>query len=68
MKLKGEVLKAFNDSKDNFKRYTPADEYKEADIFEADVERYSDLERKGYVGKGEKVVESIVKKPKKDEE
>lgn len=68
MKLRGEVLKAFNDSKDNFKRYTPADEYKEADIFEADKDRYTDLERKGFVGKGEKIVESIVKKSKKEEE
>jgi len=32
MKLRGEVLKAFNDSKDNFKRYTPADEYKEENL------------------------------------
>ena len=68
MRLKGEVLKPFNDIKDNYKRYTPADEYKEADIFEADVERYTDLERKRFVGKGEKVIESIVKKSKKDEE
>ncbi len=68
MKLRGEVLKAFNDIKDNQKRYAPADKYKEADIFEADIERYRELEIQKYVGKGEKVVESIVKKPKKDEE
>lgn len=68
MKLRGEVIKAFNDIQDNQKRYAPADDYKEADIFEADVERYTDLERKRFVGKGEKVVESIVKKPKKDKE
>ena len=68
MKLKGKVLKAFNDSKDNNKRYSPADEYKEADIFEADKDRYTDLEKKGFVGKGEKVVEGIVKKSKNNEE
>jgi hypothetical protein len=68
MKLRGEVLKAFNDIKDNQKRYAPADDYKEADIFEADVDRYTDLQRRKFVGKGEKVVESIVKKPKKEEE
>jgi hypothetical protein len=68
MKLRGEVLKAFNDIKDHQKRYAPADDYKEADIFEADIERYRELEIQKYVGKGEKVVESIVKKSKKDEE
>lgn len=68
MKLRGKVLKAFNDGKDNNKRYSPADEYKEADIFEADKDRYIDLEKKGFVGKGEKVVEGIVKKSKNNEE
>ena len=62
MKLMGEVLKPFNDGQDGFKVYTPKDEYKDADIFVAERERYEDLERRGYVGKGKKVEEKTEKK------
>ena len=55
MKLTGKVLKPFNDSKDNFKEYTPKDDYKDADVFTAERERYEDLYRKGYVEKGKLV-------------
>ena len=63
MKISGEVLKAFNDVKDNYKLYTPKNKYKDADIFTADEERYEDLRIKGFVGEGKKI-----EKIKKDEE
>ncbi len=54
MKISGEVLKAFNDVKDNYKLYTPKNKYKDADIFTADEERYEELRIKGFVGEGKK--------------
>lgn len=54
MKISGEVLKAFNDIKDNYKLYTPKNKYKDADIFTADEERYEELRIKGFVGEGKK--------------
>lgn len=62
MKLQGEVLVAFNDTQDNYKRYTPKDKYKDADIFVAEKERYEDLRIKGFVGEGKKT-----EKAKKEE-
>lgn len=62
MKISGEVLKAFNDIKDNYKLYTPKNKYKDADIFTADEERYEELRIKGFVGEGKKT-----EKAKKDE-
>lgn len=64
MKLQGEVLIAFNDIQDNYKRYTPKDEYKEADIYVADKDRYEELRIKGFVGKGKKVEEKAKKEEK----
>ena len=54
MKLRGKVIKTFND-KDTKKVYTPKDDYKDADVFEADRPRYEELYYKGYVEKGELV-------------
>ena len=62
MKISGEVLKAFNDIKDNYKLYTPKNKYKDADIFTADEERYEDLRIQGDVGEGKKT-----EKTKKEE-
>ena len=62
MKISGEVLKAFNDIKDNYKLYTPKNKYKDADIFTADEERYEELRIKGFVGEGNKT-----EKAKKEE-
>lgn len=63
MKISGEVLKAFNDVKDNYKLYTPKNKYKDADIFTADEERYEDLRIKGFVSEGKKIEE--IKKDEK---
>lgn len=54
MKLQGKVLKAFND-KNTGKLYRPKDEYKDADVFEADENRYLELFHWGYVEKGKVV-------------
>ena len=66
MKLQGEVLKRFRDTKEN-KVYAPKgtkdiEEYTENEttyphIFKADKTRYEELEAKGYVGKGSVVTE-----------
>lgn len=58
MKLQGEVIKAFNDSRNGGKQYTPKDDYKDADIFIAEKDRYEYLYEKGYVTKGKKITES----------
>ena len=68
MKLQGEVLKRFRDTKEN-KVYAPKgtkdiEEYTGEEttyphIFKADKSRYEELEAKGYVAKG-----SIVKEKK----
>ena len=62
MRLQGEVLKRFRDTKDNGKMYAPKgtkdiEEYTGEEttyphIFKADKARYEELETKGYVGKG----------------
>lgn len=67
MKLQGEVLKRFRDTKDNNKLYAPkgtkdVEEYTNEEttyphIFKADKQRYEELEAKGYVGKGKVVIE-----------
>lgn len=66
MKLQGEVLKRFRDTKEN-KVYAPKgtkdiEEYTNEEttyphIFKADKSRYEELEAKGYVGKGSMVNE-----------
>lgn len=66
MKLQGEVLIAFNDIQDNYKRYAPKDEYKEADIYVAEKDRYEELRLKGFLAKGKKVEEK--KKVEKEED
>ena len=67
MKLTGKVLKPFNDGQDNFKEYTPADEYKDADTFTAEQGRYTELFNKGFVEKG-KPVKNYKIEDKKEEE
>ena len=67
LKLQGEVLKRFRDTKDNNKVYAPKgtkdiEEYTENEttyphIFKADKTRYEYLQTKGYVGKGKVVIE-----------
>ena len=69
MKLQGEVLKRFRDTKDNNKVYAPkgtkdVEKYTNEEttyphIYKADKSRYEELEEKGYVGKG-----SIVREKK----
>lgn len=69
MKLQGEVLQRFRDTKDNDRVYAPKgtkdiEEYTNEEttyphIFKADKLRYEELEAKGYVGKG-----SVVKEKK----
>ena len=54
MKLKGKVLKRFNDKNTNI-LYEPKTDYKDADIYEAEKQRYEELFYKGYVEKGELV-------------
>lgn len=76
MKLQGEVLIRFADSKNGNKIYAPkgnveVEEYTGKKktfphIFTADKERYEELEKKGLVGKGELVEEK--KKIKVEEE
>lgn len=66
MKLQGEVLKRFRDTKEN-KVYAPKgtkdiEEYTNEEItyphiFKADKTRYEELEAKGYVSKGRIVIE-----------
>ena len=66
IKLQGEVLKRFRDTKEN-KVYAPKgtkdiQEYTNEEttyphIFKADKTRYEELEQKGYVGKGKVVNE-----------
>lgn len=66
MKLQGEVLKRFRDTKEN-KVYAPKgtkdiEEYTNEEttyphIFKADKSRYEELQEKGYVGKGSVVSE-----------
>lgn len=68
MKLTGKVLKAFSDKKDNFKVYTPADEFKDADIFTAEKERYMELFNKGFVEKGKPEKNYKIKEEEKKEE
>lgn len=48
--LEGKVIKDFNDTKNNLKKYTAG-----KDIFKADDKRYNELYNKGYVEKGKKV-------------
>lgn len=67
LKLQGEVLKRFRDTKDNNKVYAPKgtkdiEEYTENEttyphIFKANKQRYEELEAKGYVAKGSVVSE-----------
>lgn len=67
MKLQGEVLQRFRDTKDGNKVYAPKgtkdiEEYTNEEttypyIFKADKTRYEELEAKGYVGKGKVVNE-----------
>lgn len=67
MKLQGEVLKRFRDTKDGDKIYAPKgtkdvakytnEETTYPHIFKADKSRYEELEAKGYVGKGSMVNE-----------
>lgn len=68
MKLTGKVLKPFNDGQDNFKVYTPADEYKDADTFTAEKERYMELFNKGFVEKGKPVKNYKIEEKKEEEE
>lgn len=66
MKLQGEVLKRFRDTKEN-KVYAPKgtkdiEEYTNEEttyphIFKADKSRYEELQEKGYVAKGSVVSE-----------
>ena len=66
MKLRGKVLKKFED-KETGKKYAPTGyseteeytdkEYVYPDIYVAEKKRYEELEKKGYVGKGELVEE-----------
>lgn len=49
--LEGKVIKDFNDKENNLKKYTAG-----KDIFKANEERYKELEAKGFVEKGKKVV------------
>ena len=67
MKLQGEVLQRFRDTKNGNKIYAPkgtkdVEEYTGEEttfphIFIADKERYEELEAKGYVAKGSAVKE-----------
>ena len=67
MKLQGEVLKRFRDTKNNNKIYAPkgtkdvekytGEETTYPHIFVAEKTRYEELEAKGYVGKGRIVSE-----------
>lgn len=67
MKLQGEVLKRFRDTKDGNKVYAPKgtkdiaeytyEETTYPHIFKADKTRYEYLQTKGYVGKGEIIKE-----------
>lgn len=59
MKLSGEVLIDFNDKKNNLKTYRAKTQFKDADIFTADEERYEYLRIKGYVAEGKKVEEIL---------
>ena len=62
MKLQGEVLQRFQDSKDNMKIYAPKgtkdiEKYTNKEttyphIFIADKNRYEELQQKGYVSEG----------------
>lgn len=76
MKLQGEVLKRFRDTKEN-KIYAPKgtkdiEEYTNEEttyphIFKADKLRYEELQQKGYVSKGSVVHEKKSYKIKEEE-
>lgn len=67
MKLQGKVLKNFNDKKTG-KTYKAKDDYKEADLYVADRERYEELYNKGFVEKGKIYQDTSVLNTKKKEE
>lgn len=54
-KITGKVKVAFNDAKDNLKKYEVGSE------FTSNEERYKELKEKGYLSEGKKVKKDIFK-------